>query len=327
MPKSFRLPLWCLALVSTVLLPARRSFGWIDAGHKVVALVAWEDLTPKTRAAVSTLLKAHPQFERDLLRDAPKDAGGEALDRHVFANAAVWPDFVKSPANPMHAIYSHPAWHYIDIPLVEDGAKAPDMDTSKEPHDVVTALLACTAELKDVSTPDKQKAVDLCWITHLIGDIEQPLHCASLYSAAYPNGDVGGNSEYILRDPPYPDSEENLHLLWDSLPGDFADEDIDRYEALGLHDDPQYSRAALKNLLEETDFMKWAEESHALAVKDAYLDGKLESAPKTGHFEPHGKIPGVPPGYVDHAEHVAMHQVALGGYRLADVLNGIFDPR
>ena len=229
----------------------------------------------------------------------------------------------------MHAIYSHPAWHYIDIPLVEDGAKAPDMDTSKEPHDGVTALLACTAELKDVSTPDKQKAVDLCWITHTDRRNRAAIALRlALLPRPIPTATSAETSEYILRDPPYPDSEENLHLLWDSLPRQF------RRARTWTATKPwactmtqQYSRAALKNLLEETDFMKWAEESHALAVKDAYLDGKLESAPKTGHFEPHGKIPGVPPGYVDHAEHVAMHQVALGGYRLADVLNGIFDPK
>ena len=33
------------------------------------------------------------------------------------------------------------------------------------------------------------------------------------------------------------------------------------------------------------------------------------------------------PGYVEKAEHVAMHQVALSGYRLADLLNSIFDPK
>jgi hypothetical protein len=38
-------------------------------------------------------------------------------------------------------------------------------------------------------------------------------------------------------------------------------------------------------------------------------------------------IPGLPPGYLANAEKVGMHQVTLAGYRLADQLNAIFDPK
>jgi hypothetical protein len=87
----------------------------------------------------------------------------------------------------------------------------------------------------------------------------------------------------------------------------------------------------MKDLLADTDFVGWAMESHELAIHYAYLDGNLKTAPapaSRGRRTPTtNPTLGVPPAYLNNAEHVAMHQVILGGYWLADVLNGIFDPK
>ena len=86
----------------------------------------------------------------------------------------------------------------------------------------------------------------------------------------------------------------------------------------------------MKDQLDDTSFMDWAE-SHALAVKDVYLNGTLKTVvTRSGHGR-HGAttspVPGLPKGYLHNAEKVAMKQVTLAGYRLADVLNSIFDPK
>jgi hypothetical protein len=75
--------------------------------------------------------------------------------------------------------------------------------------------------------------------------------------------------------------------------------------------------------------MAWAKESHQLAVEDAYLNGKLETSVATRGARPAnaGPVPGLPEGYLEKAEAVAMHQVVLAGYRLADLLNATFDPQ
>jgi hypothetical protein len=311
------------------LLCSRSTFGWIGTGHKAVALVAWGDLTPKTKQAITAILKQHPRYKEDLLLDAPADETADEQARTAFATAATWPDLVRSLNNPMNATHNHPAWHYIDIPFTIDGQTANERPSEGAgPHNIVEALAQNVRDLKDPTQSDADKAIAICWVEHLVGDIHQPLHAASLFSPQFPNGDQGGNAEVALRDPPYPDSAAKLHLIWDSLPGDFQSEDLVRYEADGLRSDPRYSREKMKDLLPITDFMAWANESHQLAVEDVYLNGTL----KTG-LAPRGRrggpttapIPGLPPGYVEKAEHVAMHQVTLAGYRLADLLNGIYD--
>lgn len=312
----------------TLSLCCFRSFAWIDTGHKVVALIAWEDLTPKTRSVVTALLKQHPRYDKDLLQDATADESPDDQARTVFATAATWPDMVRSPANPMNHVANHPAWHYIDIPFIEGGVTAPpDNDKTPGPHNIVEALTQCTNELKDGKNPDAQKAIDVCWVAHLVGDIHQPLHAADLFSPDQPDGDKGGNADFVLRDGRYRNTMANLHLIWDSLPGDFRSEELIGYEARGLRADPGYSREKLKDLLAVTDFMAWAKESHQLAVDDVYLNGNIKFALAQGRGSPDvGAVPGLPPGYLLKAEHVAMHQVALAGYRLADELNAIFDP-
>ena len=42
------------------LWPACASWGWIDTGHKVIARITWEELTPAARAGVTAMLQAAP---------------------------------------------------------------------------------------------------------------------------------------------------------------------------------------------------------------------------------------------------------------------------
>src|SRR6202021_3878931 len=102
------------------------------------------------------------------------------------------------------------------------------------PQNIVEALTKNVADLKDPKVSASDKAVALCWILHLCGDIHQPLHATELFSPQFPTGDQGGNQFIILRDPPYADSRANLHFVWDSLPGDYQSRDIEHYIAGGL---------------------------------------------------------------------------------------------
>ena len=224
-----KLSRWVFILVVGLLTST--GWSWIGTGHKVVALIAWDDLTPKTKAAITEILKQHHRYQEDLMLDAPADQTPDEQARTAFATAATWPDLVRNQDNPMHtlvqsscmALHRHPlfrcrrARRWTEKPAtVSDG-----------PNDAVEALTKNVKRLErrfHVSTEDK--AVALCWVEHIIGDLHQPLHAASLFSPEFPKGDQGGNAEVALRDPPYPDSSAKLHLIWDSLPGDFHSEAI-----------------------------------------------------------------------------------------------------
>lgn len=305
------------------LFRATPDWAWIDCGHQVVSLLAWEDMSPKTRAAVTELLKQHVRYQADLVDNLTKDIPADQVDKYIFAKASTWPDIVRGQANPMHTLYNHPSWHYIDLPFVMDNVTVPPDPNNQgpAPHNVVEAIAKCEADVVDDKISPSDRAVALCWIEHCIGDIHQPLHCTALYSKQYPEGDRGGNSESVLREPPYPNTRMALHLLWDSIPGTYQGGITDEYVMQGVRNDPNHSRDMLKPELAVAEPMDWAKTGRDLAQKYVYLEGKLESAPSNQH----GKIPGVPPGYIAQGESIAMKQIALAGYRLADTLNAIFD--
>ena len=58
-------------------------------------------------------------------------------------------------------------------------------------------------------------------------------------------------------------------------------------------------------------------------------DGELETAvvSRGSRSSSSAPTPGLPPGYLEKAEQVALQRVALAGYRLADLLNSSFDPK
>jgi hypothetical protein len=301
----------------------------------MVALIVWDELTPAARTRAIEILKQHPRYEKDLLEGLPPGSDESAAERYAFAVAATWPDLVKSQSNPMHFVANHPQWHYIDLPYRPEGgaddarpAQAPAGDEAKSgPRDIVEALSKNTDDLRNPSTSAQDKAIALCWILHLGGDIHQPLHAIQMFSAQFPDGDRGGNALLVVREPPYSNTQMNLHLLWDELPGDYAMDQPIGYLAAGLRADPNLSRQRLKDLLAVKDFAAWARESHGLAVKYAYLNGALKAAtaPHGAPTDPSAQVPGLPGGYLQQAEHVAFHQVVLAGYRTADLLNSLLD--
>jgi len=59
-----------------------------------------------------------------------------------------------------------------------------------------------------------EKSTALRFLTHIIGDVHQPLHSAALFNDQFPNGDEGGNLFKIV----YPADKNinGLHKFFDS---------------------------------------------------------------------------------------------------------------
>lgn len=253
-----RTSLLAAALLAVLSSPA---LAWNNKGHMVVARLAYLKLSPEERAAAYAILKKHPHYDEFLAAGRPHNV---AEEEWVFWRAATWPDWVRSH----HTELSHRNWHYIDYPFVPPGSSVNPDDHPPENENAVSALPDCIESAKSGSPEDK--AINLCWVLHLVGDLQQPLHCASLFSEEFPEGDRGGNAarfrigQRVIK----------LHSFWDGLLG--SSESVnsirggaqDSLDVAGQHL-PQVNH----DLQTNTTIESWAKEGFENAKAFAYLNG------------------------------------------------------
>ena len=286
---------------------------WNATGHRLIAAIAYDRLTPKARARVDALIRQHPDYEKMFLRDAPTDPPARA--RAAFIAAAVWPDQIKGDtrfydetrpnASPTQLLPGfpdmarHTIWHYYDTPYTPDGAEP---EHQKPPHALseLNRIIPLIGNKSDVPpTSASNPTYLLPWLEHIEGDVHQPLHCVSRFLKSQPKGDAGGNFVYI--------GTRNLHSLWDGAAGqDTSEAYAVKYiaDAIAAHPVPRHIQKKPA---------KWIHEGFELAVSDVYTFG-LETGARD-HPLP------MPPGYEAHAAQVAQQRIAIAGYRLAAVLN------
>src|ERR1700722_14696889 len=81
------------ASFSILLSLAPPAQAWNSTGHRLIAAIAYDRLTPKARARVDALIRQHPDYEKLLIKAAPSDPIARA--RAAFIAAPVWPDQIK----------------------------------------------------------------------------------------------------------------------------------------------------------------------------------------------------------------------------------------
>ncbi len=151
---------------------------WGVVGHRAIARVAENHLTPKAKREIAALLGAE-----------------------ILPLVSTYPDEIRP--YPEYK-YTSP-WHYINT--------APDLDKAQytaaiaamtEPN-AYLALQQLMQQVKDPTKSKEERAFALKFIVHIVGDVHQPLHaCAS--------GTQGGNSVAVK----FQGKDLNLHSLWDS---------------------------------------------------------------------------------------------------------------
>jgi hypothetical protein len=229
MLKNLRIILSCVLLGSLAALAAP-AYGWDDFGHMAVAYLAYQKLTPATRARANTLLKLNPYYDRW----AAAVPAGLDKDTVIFMFASLWADEIKgdpgftadgsaggnrpegSPEANRNTGYDdhlmHKYRHFIDTPLSTDGTSTASFQIpSPNAQDSIALFRAVLASSED----DPKKSYDLIWLLHLVGDIHQPLHACTRLSSALPDGDDGGN-KVILH---CTGCAANLHKFWDDALG------------------------------------------------------------------------------------------------------------
>lgn len=213
-----------------VLVSPTLGWSWLGKGHEQIADIAWAQLSSTAKSELTDILNAgDPEFR--------PTSTAEADVRAAFRKAATWSDWVKENTNsvfePQLLIWNakfQPGydpqdsnreahrcrrWHYFDIPIRYKGEQ-PGVNGAN-------ALVALTAARYELSTlsrlPIKDRASQawwVYWITHVVGDLHQPLHCVSNHEHEE-SGDAGGNKFRL--GVPYPDNPNrmmNLHFYWDA---------------------------------------------------------------------------------------------------------------
>ncbi len=148
--------------------------------------------------------------------------------RWIFAHCSTWPDIANGFQDRDREQYHQPTWHYIDVPhflSAEDRnaltGKLPvnlkrEWSEDAEPLslNVMQALKMIDHQLASDAVSDEDKAVYICWLFHLVGDVHQPCHSSSLYTRnRFKSGDRGGNSIFVGPD------RKNLHAIWYGMLG------------------------------------------------------------------------------------------------------------
>ncbi len=270
-----------------VSLWAGPAVAWNSEGHRIVALLAQQQLSPEALRYIQTILRSHPYPSvRDL------------------SAASVWPDQVRSDPK-----YHHGAWHYVNFPLILGGQKKDALTSGPRFHvsgEVNRALNECTVRLKDERLSSEERAVALSWVVHLIGDIHQPLHAASAYSVELPKGDRGGNKFPVQSK----GRKTSLHKFWDSGGGlfDSHPDDGQILQIIGEWRQSFSDEVPGVAVLSPTD---WTEESYRLARDVSYRDVALGS-PLTD-------------SYVATTRSVSQERLLLAGYRLGAYLQRIYE--
>ena len=321
-------------------------FAWNDLGHMTIARIAYEQLTDGERAAVVSILRHHPHLNEVLLKDRPAQV---SASEWIFLRAATWPDDIRPPREhtrapvASHSLYRfhHAHWHYVNFKYqpgqfdttlpVHPMPLYPKPSNPSEQTNLIEQLdqsyLILRGQERETSHPEVDlspfeiRAVRMCWLFHLVGDIHQPLHVVAYVDPQIPllkHGDEGGNKLAIRVN--HASKPKKLHAVWDDMLGTHA-----RYQDVvhlseRLSHDPRLSVSRMPEYARHRLATEFAEESYYLAAESIYLSGRLPFA-LWSQVESHEiapeSVPAVPPQWISQAHAIAERRVVLAGYRLA----------
>lgn len=303
-----------LLAVAAALVTATPGLAWNWLGHRVVAEIAWQRMTPAAREQAVELLKAAPR-DADLAQLRPVYArSAELADRVLFQQAAVWSDIVRDRDVPERfEKYHRGRWHYINYFWDNEGPGGAVRDhptLRPEPVNAVERLEALVPQMLDPGRSAAERAIDLAWVLHLAGDLHQPLHTSGRVTPTEPEGDRGGNLFRLAGD-------SNLHFYWDStLSREWThwfwlseEAYVDRVARAVARAHPASSLAAEISVSSPE---RWALEGFELARTIVYPRDLARGGKPSSRY---GKL----------VRETSVRRLALAGYRLAEVLNRL-DP-
>lgn len=270
-------------------------------------LIAYDRLSrsdPAAAQAVLAILARHPdaaRFSRNL-----KGLSGPQRDRLAFAWMARWPDDIRPIKQ-----WTRPEWHY-QAKVVSGWAWFPFVFGQAE-----TAWNQALVTARDPKAAPADRAIALCWLFHITGDIQQPLHVGHLMNGTWKTTDHLGTWGFVR--PRAGDTPLELHQYWDHaadnpLLGDTASAQwvAARAEAL-----PRLPRDGAARRPAAERYAIWQEESRLLAA------GFVYASPQAGETHARTDAPVLGDGENARSRALATIRVRMGGERLAALLEGL----
>ncbi|MGA0155682.1 MAG: S1/P1 nuclease [Flavobacteriaceae bacterium] len=209
------------------------------------------------------------------------------LEGYSLAYASTIADEIKSDK----AYDAYGPWHYVNF----DMDKTYDPSSADDRGDIVYGIQKCIEVLSNKQSSESDKSFHLKLLIHFIGDLHQPLHVGR-------SEDQGGNRIQVS----WFSRNSNLHRVWDS---DLIDGYNMSYEELAQELMRSTEREEIM-VIQEGNYLDWVEESHQMAkvvYASATSGGKLSY--RYGYdYNP-----------------MVFEQLKKGGYRLAKILNEIFN--
>jgi len=167
-----------LLSLATILLISIALISWGYVGHKTIATIAENHLTPEAKAGIKELL------------------GDQSI-----ADIASWADEVRDKPEYKSTFQLH----FINAPLGLSYEQFSDSIKAQGEHNVYSAILKYEGVIKSSVTTKEEKAEALKFIVHFVGDAHQPMHVSR-------KEDKGGNTIQVQ----FNGKGTNLHSLWDS---------------------------------------------------------------------------------------------------------------
>jgi hypothetical protein len=277
------------------LMTSQQACAWGDDGHKTVALIAQQCLTPSVKQTITSMLAADT----------------DNLTKHDFASEATWADKYRDSNHRKDHYEQTQNWHFVDMEIKNPNLDVACFGRTPLPKRSLASngpARACAidkieqfqAELKAADTDAEERLMALKFVMHFVGDIHQPLHSSD-------NEDRGGNDIKIVADGYPHTSKDELHGFWDTQ---FVDKLGTPPSALADSLVSEITPAKAKEWAAGT-VEDWQKEAFNIAASDTYGNPPL-SKDTVQHLDA---------SYENTAENDVKLQLSRAGVRLAYILN------
>ena len=182
------MPIIRLLAALLALIAAAPAAAYWEYTHRMVASIAWAEISPETRTKLRALMREGHRLE------TPECPVG------TFEDASLWADCIK----PMGDRFSYQSsWHYQNVNICKPFSLR---DACRDGNCVSAQIDRNARLLADSKLPVRERVMALAYLTHFVGDLAQPMHGGD-------RGDRGGNDVPVAYGAVA--GRANLHSIWD----------------------------------------------------------------------------------------------------------------